>query len=88
MNNAKLKEQELNKLKEHLKNIDELKIQYANYQLQKHQIDEQMKKVYEKIIHISNDYKEYIDYLNKIYGDVKVNYNTGEIIQDNYEKSE
>lgn len=75
----KIKEEELKKLKEFVQEVQNLKIEYAENALRIEEISQNNKNVYEKIIAKGKAYNDYLNYLRDIYGDVNVDFRTGEI---------
>lgn len=83
---SKIKDEEFEKLKSFLKSIEEEKLKYADIKLRIGEMEEQSSKIYEKLKIIATDYKDYLDKLNSVYGDVRVDFQTGEIL-DNSDKN-
>lgn len=80
-----IKEEELKKLKEFYTEIQDLKVQYGDVSLRIKDLEQTQKDLYEKFKAKGNAYKEYLEYLRSIYGDVNVDFNTGEISRQNQE---
>lgn len=80
-----IKEEELKKLKEFYTEIQDLKVQYGDVSLRIKDLEQTQKNLYEKFKAKGNAYKEYLEYLRSIYGDVNVDFNTGEISRQNQE---
>lgn len=79
---SKIKDEEFKKLRQLLRELEMEKINFANNNLKIKNLEKSSEDIYQKILAKSNNYTEYLQYLNEVYGDVKVDFNTGDIIQE------